>query len=354
MKRKFTYLLFGALFLALAAEVGCTKEDLDHYKNEGFVDIDLMQEDGSPREGQYRVHFYPVSVATKADDAAGSEGPAIEESVPVYRSFEFSGSSFHGKLPVGSYKVLIHNTDTENLALRDETDYDKAMFYVQTESEVNAAGKASKATRAGECITQPKNLFVANCVYTEDEETSSKQQLEVLDVAYRAHVQVKSEPKAHVKTVILRFKVEGDDQVALNGGTFTGVSPSHHCATATCAATSESVNFPTVRVSDGSGYNYEAEISVLDLVSPTQSFGTHTITLNIVPISGDPYTVSIDVTKKVEEIMKGNGGSIPVTIPAEIDIELKVIDGVLSGTLVDWIPGTGSGTIGDPVENAGA
>lgn len=35
-------MLFGALFFALAAETGCTKETLDHYKNEGFVDIELV------------------------------------------------------------------------------------------------------------------------------------------------------------------------------------------------------------------------------------------------------------------------------------------------------------------------
>ncbi len=338
-------MLFGALFLALAAEVGCTKEDLDHYKNEGFVDIDLMQEDGSPRSGQYRVHFYPVSVGSKAGE---TDGATIEETTPVYKSFEFSGSSFHGKLPAGSYKVLIHNTDTENLALRDETDYSKATFYVQTESEANAA-KSLGSTRAGECITQPKNLFVANCVYTEDEEGGSKKDLDVLDVAYRARIHVKSAPKAHVKTVVLYFKVEGDEQVVLNGGAFVGVSPSHHCASCTCAMTSERVNFPTVRVSDNTGYNYMAEISVLDLVKPTGSFGTHTVALNIVPIVGNPYTVSVDVTKRVEQILKDNGGSIPVTIPAEIDIELKAIDGVLTAVLVDWIPGTGGGTIGDPV-----
>ena len=59
MKRLFTYMLFGALFFALAAETGCTKETLDHYKNEGFVDIELAWPEGGgphrdPRPGQHR------------------------------------------------------------------------------------------------------------------------------------------------------------------------------------------------------------------------------------------------------------------------------------------------------------
>ena len=40
-----------------------------------------------------------------------------------------------------------------------------------------------------------------------------------------------------------------------------------------------------------------------------------------------------------------------MTIPVEVGIELKKIGGVLTAQVTDWIPGTGGGTIGDPVEN---
>ena len=172
----------------------------------------------------------------------------------------------------------------------------------------------------------------------------------MVTVPFRERVAVKAQPKAYVKTVILRFKVEGSDMVTLNGGTFIGVSPSHHCATAMCASTSESVNFQTELAMDDSGYDYKAEFTVLDLVKPTSTFGVHTVKLNIVPNGGDPYTVSADVTEVVEKFLKDNGGTIPVTIPVEIPIELKKIDGVLTAVVQDWVPGTGSGTIGDPVE----
>lgn len=330
-------MLSGALFFALAAETGCTKEALDHYKNEGFLDIELAWPEGAAPKGT-RVHLYPVAADGSALTAA--EG----EQLPACQSFECSAGGFHGRVPVGSYKVLVYNSDTENLVLRNEDDYDKATFYVMTESEVAAAGKAS---RAKECITQPKNLFVANCVHNPDDD----QQINVVTVPFRERVQVKAAPKAYVKTVILRFNVEGDDQIALDGGTFSGVSSSHHCATAKCSTTSESVNFPTERVTDNSSYNYKAEISVLDLIRPNSGFGTHTVRLNVVPNGGDPYTVAIDVTKVVDQFLKDNGGSIPVTIPVEVGIELKKIGGVLTAVVEDWIPGTGGGTIGDPVEN---
>ncbi len=111
------------------------------------------------------------------------------------------------------------------------------------------------------------------------------------------------------------------------------------------------MNFPTDRVTDNSGYNYKAEISVLDLIKPNSGFGTHTVRLNVVPNGGDPYTVTADVTKVVDQFLKDNGGTIPVTIPVEVGIELKKIGGVLTAEVTDWIPGTGGGTIGDPVEN---
>lgn len=334
-------MLSGALFFALAAEVGCTKEDLDHYKNEGFVDIDLVWPEGAAPKGS-RIHFYPVS--TDGETSAAAEG----ELAPAYQSFDCSADGFHGKLPAGSYKVLIYNSDTENLVLRDEEDYDKATFHVMTESEAAAGktGKKSASTRAGECLAQPKNLFVANCVYN----PSDGQQIDAIEVPFRGRVEVEAAPEAHVKTVILRFKVEGDEQIALNGGTFEGVSPSHHCATAMCAMTSERVSFQTERVFDNSDYDYEARITVLDLLRPSAAFGTHTVQLNIVPNGGDSYIVSADVTKTVDQFLKDNGGIIPVTIPVEVAIELKRIDGVLTAEVTDWIPGTGGGTIGDPVE----
>ncbi len=62
-------MLFGALFFALAAETGCTKETLDHYKNEGFVDIELAWPEGAAPKGT-RVLFYPVAADGKAVAAA--------------------------------------------------------------------------------------------------------------------------------------------------------------------------------------------------------------------------------------------------------------------------------------------
>lgn len=331
-------MLFGALFFALAAQVGCTKEALDHYKNEGFVEIDLTQADGSPREGRFRVHFYPVApVAMAAATDGTDEAAAVPVGPdPVYQHFDFEGSSFRGKLPVGSYKVLIHNTDTENLALQDEEDYDKATFYVM-----------SSAGKSGECLAQPKNLFVANCTYTESEE-GDKEQLATLDVAYRGHTKVKSELKPHVKTVILRFSVEGDELVQIEGGTFVGVSPAHHCASGTCAMSSESVEFDTERIFEpGSEYTYKAEITALDLIKPSSAFGTHTVVLNIVPKTGTPYTVEVDVTEFIDDFLREHSGAIPVDIFVEIPVRLEMIGDILSAEVMPWEPGIGGGTVGD-------
>lgn len=331
-------MLFGALFFVLAAEMGCTKEALDHYKNEGFVDLELVWPEGAAPKGT-RVLFYPVSAE---GEAAAAEG----EQPLTYQSFDCPADGFRSKkLPVGSYKVLVYNSDTENLVLRDEDDYDKATFHVMTESEAAAAGR--KSTRAGECIAQPKNLFVANCVHNPDD----GQKIDVVTVPFRERVALKAQPQAYVKTVVLRFKVEGSDMVMLDGGTFIGVSSSHHCATAKCATTSESVNFATDRIFDNSGYDYKAEFTVLDLIKPISTFGTHTVKLNIVPNGGDPYTVSADVTKVVDQFLRDNGGVIPVTIPVEVAIDLKKIGDILTAEVKDWVPGTGGGTIGDPVEN---
>lgn len=320
MKRIFTYVLSGALFFALTAEVGCTKQSLDNRKNEGFVEVALTWSGATPSGA--RIHFYPVQDAA---ESVAQEG--VDESIPEYRVVDCSASGWSGKLPVGTYRVIVYNTDAGNVAIRNEQDYDQAEIYVLPESA------AAAASRAGECIAQPGNLML-----------TSKLEEEVLEVPFNEHVKVTAKPEPRVKSVELSFKVEGD--VELVSGMLTGVSQAISCSDLKCHPDPCSVNFSVLPYSGEGDFNYEAKISVLDLVVPKAS-ATHTVVLNLIA-NGTPYQISVDVTDLVNQFLLENGGNIPVEIPVPIPVRLEMINDLPSVEVLPWDnTGSGSGSIGN-------
>ncbi|MCM1249810.1 MAG: DUF5119 domain-containing protein [Alistipes sp.] len=325
MKRIFTYVLSGALFFALAAEVGCVKQGLDNRKNEGSVEIALNWNGETPSGS--RIHFYPVESA--AEPVELEEG--VDEAIPEYRVVDGSASGWKGKLPVGTYRVIVYNSDA-NVSLRNEQDYEHAELYVPLESEIAAAG-VSPISRVGECICQPGNAMVAS-------------QLEegLLKVPFNDFVKVTAAPKPVVKYVEFNFRVEGD--VTLTGGMLTGVSQAVCCTTLKYHTDCYGVRFSVEPYSGEGDYNYEAKIAMLDLVAPGAG-AAHSVVLNLAA-NGTPYSIAVNVTDQVAKYLAEQGGAIPVGEALPINIRLEMIGNVPSVEVLPWDnTGTGSGTIGN-------
>lgn len=308
-------MLFGALFFVLAAEMGCTKQSLDYRKNEGFVRIDLKWPAGKTPQSS-RFYFYP-----QEDVADASESFFV---------VDCPADGYSGNLPSGTYKVIVFNSDAANVAIRNESTYDGAEIYVLSEAEVAAAA----GSRAGGYIAQPGDLMLATAINEHDQG--------LLNVVYQGETKVTASPAPRVKNLRFLFKVDDASQVSLTGGTLSGVSPSLHCASASCAPTSEQVNF-TVKASSESGYDFMAEVSVLDLVQPNT--GVHLLTLTLLRPDGTPYQITMDLSATVNDILNHNGGTIPVTIPVDIPVELKKIGDELKANVGQWTQGTGGGTL---------
>ena len=309
-------MLFGALFFVLAAEMGCTKQSLDLRKNEGFVRIDLLWKGNTPSGSRF--YFYPQ------EDVEGNPEPY---------SVDCPAEGFTGNMPSGTYKVIVHNSDIENLAMRNEHDYDRAEIYVLGEDEA-----AASVSRAGSFIAQPSELMLAAGI----DDPDNAGQVTTLKVAYREKVTVTASPAPRVKYLRFLFTVDDASQVSLTGGSLSGVSPSLHCASASCSSTSEQVRF-TVGPNSGSECDFRAEVSVLDLVQPNT--GVHILTLTLLRPDGTSYQITRDLSATVNDILNHNGGTIPVTIPIDIPIELKKIGDDLKVDVGQWTQGTGGGTL---------
>lgn len=306
-------MLFGALFFVSAAETGCAKQDLDRRKNEGFVKIDLLWDGATPKGSKF--YFYPQDNVEAAVES------------PV----ECPPEGFRGNLPAGTYRIIVYNSDVKNVAMRYEDNYERAEIYVLPESKAEAG---VSGTRADECIAQPGDLMLAAAIDGSD--------AGLLVVPYQQEVEVTAKPALRVKHLRFLFKVDDAGQVSLSDGTLSGVSSSLNCASAACSSTSESVNF-TVTPTTESGYAYEARISVLDLVRPGNA--SHLLTLNLMRPDGTPYQIVVDLSATIDNILAENGGSIPVTVPVTIPIELKKIGNDLKADVAEWTPGTGGGTL---------
>ena len=297
-------MLTCGLCLGLLAGVSCVKQGLDLREQEGYVRIDLNWENDVVPEGS-EFYFYT---------GAGE----------FVQSCKCSAKGFSGTLPMGDYKIVVWNTDARNVELCNMSKH--ATAEVRVVADEAAAGKA-----AG-CIAQPDNLLFA----------AAFDEAEVMTVPYRDSVIMSASPRGRIKTVELVFKLDNAAAVKLLGGSLSGVSSGLQCSTASCTHNPQSVNF-TVTNDPYGKYNYVANISVLDLVTPDAS-GSHILTLTVM-IDGVEHTMSIDLSSTIEDLLEGEwGGVIPVEIPLEID--LKSVDGNLSAEVSPWdTTGSGSGEL---------
>ncbi len=307
MKGKLTYVLTCGLLLAALAGGSCVKQGLDLREQVGYVRIDLQWENGSVPEGS-EFYFYNENGERVHSCICAAEG-------------------FRGTLPIGKYKIIVWNTDAENLELFGMDNYASAVVRVTADE--------TAANRDGGYIAQPDNLLLA----------SAFNEAEFMEVPYRDSVIMSASPKGLVKKVHLVFKVDNADAVKLVSGSLSGVSSGVQCSSVSCTNDPRSVNFAIKQENFSQTYDYSADISVLDLVLPAGGVsGSHVLTLDAV-VDGVTYHMNIDLTGTIDDLLKGEwNGTIPIEIPLEV--ELKSIDGILSAEVKPWDnTGTGGGEI---------
>ena len=304
MKKTWTYALAGGMLLALLAAGGCTRQSLDYRKAEGYVTVALQWEEGYAPAGS-RFYFYPE---------AGGE--------PL--TYDCPPEGFRGQLPEGSYKMIVHNSDLRNVALRNEQRHETAELYVLPETEAR-----SRPTRS-ECISQPDNIYLA----------AGFDQGEKLDVSNRDTVEVSATPRSYVKRIRFRFEIKNCGPIASLEGTLSGISSSMFCATGQCSQDAQSVNFAASPL--GEGNDYTAEITILELISDTGHNGTHLLELDLLETGGTTRKIDIDLTETINRILDQSGGVIPVEIP--LHIALTLIGNTLNASILPWNGGgTGGG-----------
>lgn len=308
MKVKLILLLL-LVFLGLHS---CTLGSVDYRTDQGKV---IVRPDWSGYDLPVgtRFYFYNMDGVSAPIEADGS------------------AEGFSGMLPSGNYKMVAYNTDATQVEFQ-------AMEKFETASVHALPNTRRMETRAGDvrCILQPQNLYAL---------TIGK-----IEVKYLNTTEVSVIPQPLTKTIRLQFSLTGDGvgNSKKVSGELCGVYPTLLLATG--EPTSESVNSCpntttafTVSLNENQG---TAEVKVFGLLDPEDGTSyTNRLTLSITDKDNKVRNAEVDLSEAISSVIKDNGGTIPVEIPINIDVEIKMVDAVLHVKVTPWKEDTGSGEV---------
>ncbi|SEG05920.1 DUF5119 domain-containing protein [Parabacteroides chinchillae] len=287
----------------------CTYGDTDRYSAKGkgkvFISLDWK---GQALSSKTRFYFYP----------SGSDTPVVCEG---------DGSGYEGVLPAGTYKMVMINSDFENIYLQTDKGYDQAYAH-----SLSASGEpVSLVTRAGEpvLILPPGNFYGTGLADVQVDGS--------LDKIYTVY------PRKLVCSVLLDVKIKGSEEVSAIEGTLTGVSPSVHIPSGK-ASYNDLVAVP-VPLSKQDGGHFRSEQTVFGLtpdIDGEMSAGQNKLVLDITLVDGNGLKNELDITELINEAVSGDAsGTVEATIELELVIDTSCPEG-LHLQLVGWHTGTGS------------
>lgn len=303
-------LLLGAAVLSLS---GCVKRELEVRPDEGYVEIalDWAGAGTSPRSARYL--FYNES------------GALVKEVSGVTDCFK-------GTLPVGDYRVVVHNTDAAQVDWRGCEKYESAEVFAK---ETNYGGDHHPGEGVP-CIQEPREVFAAG----------GCNESERVEVRQMDTTRLSVTPVELTKRVALHFtaEVNGAASVLALHGVLSGIAHGYfpgkrcHNASSSCA-----VEFMAVPGTKAASSAYTTEVNVFGLLTTAQSpAGTNTVHVTLDLDDGSQIKGVFDITPALQRILASGGGAFPVEIPLEVT--LRVQEAGLSATVEPWIEGgEGSG-----------
>lgn len=310
------------LLTATALLSGCVKRELEMRPappQEGTVEIAFTWPEGQERPVGAHLRFY------------------TEDGV-LYREHSDLTDGYTGTLPAGSYLLILHNTDAEQV--------DYAAMERHSTAEVYAlASSGLKPTAPGESLREPHKVYgIGRHDQGENFTVTAGQTLQMTVAAERL-----------TREVQFYFKVSGLNAVQAIGGTLRGVSPSVSLCTGECRPVSFVQPFDgtpyvpqntQVRTKAGSElHHFSTMLEVFDLLTRKESpAGTNTIYVEVTSGEGTLYPLRIDITQTLQELIENNQGTLPIEIALEVELQINPVTAEISAKVTPWDQsGTGGG-----------
>lgn len=310
---------FAAALLFMCGVVllcGCCRRKLDHGTLRGYVEIALDWSGAAAAPAGSELWFYPQD---------GSQ--------PF--KYNCQANVFRGELPKGTYRIIVHNTDAEEVSYRGMNSYSTAEVYANKKTEPEPEEYRVKAG-SSTLISEPRQVYG----------TGQCGAGQTFEVGYRDTLNTTVSPVALTRTVSFRFDVTNMANIASVDGYLEGVAGGVYLATGKRAyGQSCTTAFTTTEVSGTGGTSYLTQIRVFGLSSQDEGKnGSNTACVRLTKEDGTVHETLVDISDAIRRVIDDNGGEIPLEIP--VRIELTLIGTHLTAAVVSWDEsGSGGGVV---------
>lgn len=231
---------------------------------------------------------------------------------PVVRSGSVTG--YEGTLPSGHYKVVVCNTDCDNVQLEMNNGYEQALGKARLISSLKSASVH---------IARPGNLYGTGC--------------QSIDVGGEKTVVEELYPVSLVKTLELNIKVTGGEDIRLTGlsGRLTGVSSQIQISTG--KALFDTPAFMAFEPESANPGVYTSSLNLFGLSDGGEEGDPVELYLTLTLKDGKEVTSFTDITGEV-------GKAFEQSISAHVVLDLEIAYDEINGatiTLSGWKEGTG-------------
>ncbi|KKB51247.1 hypothetical protein HMPREF1212_01977 [Parabacteroides sp. HGS0025] len=231
---------------------------------------------------------------------------------PVVRLGSVTG--YEGTLPSGHYKVVVCNTDCDNVQLEMNNGYEQALGKARLISSLKSASVH---------IARPGNLYGTGC--------------QSIDVGGEKTVVEELYPVSLVKTLELNIKVTGGEDIRLTGlsGRLTGVSSQIQIPTG--KALFDTPAFMAFEPESANPGVYTSSLNLFGLSDGGEEGDPVELYLTLTLKDGKEVTSFTDITGEV-------GKAFEQSISAHVVLDLEIAYDEINGatiTLSGWKEGTG-------------
>jgi hypothetical protein len=231
---------------------------------------------------------------------------------PIVRSGSATG--YEGTLPSGHYKVVVCNTDCDNVQLEMNNGYEQALGKARLISSLKSVSVH---------IARPGNLYGTGC--------------QSIDVGGEKTVVEELYPVSLVKTLELNIKVTGGEDIRLTGlsGRLTGVSSQIQIPTG--KALFDTPAFMAFEPESANPGVYTSSLNLFGLSDGGEEGDPVELYLTLTMKDGKEVTSFTDITGEV-------GKAFEQSISAHVVLDLEIAYDEINGatiTLSGWKEGTG-------------
>lgn len=302
----------------------------------GCVKCELETRPEAPEEGTVEIGV----VWPEGADCSAARLLIYGEDGTLYREHDGLTDAYSGTLPEGTYRLILHNTDAEQVGYAALESHGTAEVYA-----LNASGQIPSAQ--GELLAQPHKVYgIGRHDQGEDFTVTAGETLR-LTVA----------PERLTREVHFYFAVSGLDAVRAVAGTLRGVVPSVLLCTREYREVAfgqpfEGDSYTPQQAQAGPGakapkeaIRFRATLEVFDLLTRENSpAGTNVIETTVTDGEDRSYPVQVDITGAVQQVIADNEGTLPVEIPLTLSVEVNPVTTEIHATVTPWDGGgTGGG-----------